>query len=191
MTTTFDPAAYGPRFAALLREERLNALGPGTPNAGVRAELAALNPENAFAPRQVRDPDMALACLAGVWLYHDFLDEAHSISQEIHTPTGSYWHGIMHRREPDPSNAAYWFRRVGSHPVFPALCAEAARLAAADADPAAAFLRTQSAWDPFAFIDLCASCRDETSPRALLCRNVQQREWQLLFDHCYRQGIAP
>ena len=44
---------------------------------------------------------MAACCLCGLWLLHDFLDESHSLSQEITTDTGSYWHGIMHRREPD------------------------------------------------------------------------------------------
>ena len=53
---------------------------------------------------------MAACCLAGVWLLHDYLDESHTISQRIDTPSGSFWHGIMHRREGDFSNAKYWFR---------------------------------------------------------------------------------
>ena len=61
---------------------------------------------------------MALACMAGLWLRHDFLDESHRISQDLENPSGSYWHGIMHRRELDFSNAKYWFRRVGMHRVF-------------------------------------------------------------------------
>lgn len=58
----------------------------------------------------------------GLLLLWDFLDESHAISQTMEgkgTPrTADYWHGIMHRREPDAGNAAYWFRRVGSHPAF-------------------------------------------------------------------------
>src|SRR6187402_2363611 len=106
----FIPDSYGAEFAALLAEPRLAPLGPGTPNRAMQAKLTALTVEKAFAPHRLADRDMARACLAGLWLYHDFLGESHEISQDIHTPTGSYWHGILHRREPDPSNSKYWMR---------------------------------------------------------------------------------
>jgi hypothetical protein len=92
---------YAPAIAALLETKRLPPLGPRAPNEAVRAKLAGLNSTNAFGPTAVRDADMAACCLAGLWLYHDFLDESHRISQDIATPTGSYWHGLLHRREPD------------------------------------------------------------------------------------------
>jgi hypothetical protein len=69
----------------------LPPLGPGRPDPALRPKLEALD-DSAFAPHAVRDRDMVRACLAGLWLYHDFLDESHKISQEIDTPTGSYWH---------------------------------------------------------------------------------------------------
>ncbi len=85
----------------LLTPEQLCPLGPGQPDEAMRGRLATLTPEALLAPHRVHDRDMARCCLAGLWLYHNFLDESHALSQDIATPTGSYWHGLMHRREPD------------------------------------------------------------------------------------------
>jgi hypothetical protein len=86
-------------------------------------------------------------------------------------------------------NAKYWFRRVGDHAVFPSLQTAAAALAER-APPAAAFLASQPAWDPFAFIDLCESSLGGQSPTELLCRQIQQIEWQLLFAFCYERALG-
>jgi hypothetical protein len=186
-----DVTKYGPIIADLLNGRRLPPLGPGTPNDAARERLESLTIETLFAPIPVRDRDMAAACLAGLWLYHDFLDQSHQISQSIHTLTGSYWHGLMHRREPDFDNAKYWFRRVGDHPVFEPLGEAAAALAESSGpDDSTAFLAKQRAWDPFAFVDLCEACRAGRSSAEMLCRRIQQREWELLFDYSYRQATG-
>ena len=191
----FDPHQYGPVFTPLLDVTEPNPLGPGDGKLSMLRELRALSLESAFAPRTIRDRDMARACLAGLWLLHDGLDESHKISQEIETPTGSFWHAIMHRREPDYDNAKYWFRRVGQHGVFEPLHAAARELAtgkidtAAPPDRAADFLRTQAAWDPFRFVDLCAAVAAGRSTSETLCRRIQRREWELLFDYCFAQAV--
>jgi hypothetical protein len=187
--TTLEPTAYAPAIASLLREPWVPPLDSGQPKPAVRAELEALRDENAFAPHTLHDRDMADACRAGLWLYHNFLDESHAVSQELHTPTGSYWHALMHRREPDFSNAAYWFRRVGTHPVYEPLRDAAAELAA-DAPSDADFLRTQTAWNPFAFVDLCSAVLVGRVPCEQLCCQIQKREWELLFDWCYRNAVG-
>src|ERR1041384_5983899 len=51
----------------------------------------------------------------GLYLRFNFLDKSHTVSQGIHSVEGSYWHAIMHRREPDYSNSKYWYRRVPAH----------------------------------------------------------------------------
>jgi hypothetical protein len=99
----FDPAAYSPAVRELLAEPRLASLGPGRPNRAARPLLAALD-DRMFEPHVVRDRDFAAACRAALWLHHNFLDESHTISQGIETAEGSYWHALMHRREPDHAN---------------------------------------------------------------------------------------
>jgi hypothetical protein len=188
---SFDPKAYGPVFEELLEGERLNLLGPGSPNAKAKSALSALAVERAFYPHKIVDLNMAKACLSAIWLRHDYLDESHRISQSIDTPTGSYWHGIMHRREGDFSNSKGWFRKVGEHPVFEPLRAAASNLSSAsNFHESAAFLVNQPKWEPFRFIDLCEACIKGSSPAETLCRQVQKGEWELLFDYCYHQAVG-
>jgi hypothetical protein len=87
-----DLSTCPPAVAALLSEERLPPLGPGRPDPALRPRLEALAGAEAFAPRRVRDRALADACRAGLWLHFDFLDEAHTISQDLPTAEGSYWH---------------------------------------------------------------------------------------------------
>jgi hypothetical protein len=176
--TPFDPSRYPAPLAALWAVERLPDLGPGSPNQSARPALAALRVEEVLPV--IRDREAALGCLSGLWLYHDFLDESHTISQDLPGWIGSYWHGIMHRREPDPGNAKYWFRRVEPNPVFEAIAAGAAGLG----------LRTKGPWDPFGFVDQCERERGTGSDAEMVCRRVQLREMQLLFDDCFRRATG-
>jgi hypothetical protein len=171
--TPFDPGAFPAPLAALWAIPRLPELGPGQPNRSARSALAELRVESLFPT--VRDREAAQGCISGLWLYHDFLDESHTISQDLHGWVGSYWHSIMHRREPDPDNAKYWFRRVPASPVYEALAADAAELGLPG-----------RIWDPFGFVDRCERERGTGSDAEMLCRRVQLREMQLLFDWCCR-----
>lgn len=164
----FNPSAFGSTIENVLREPRLPELGPGTPNEAMRTTLSELTLDTMIP--EFRDHDMAMACLSGLWLYHDFLEQSHHISQDLDTPTGSYWHAIMHRREPDPSNSKYWWRHVGSHPVFGLLEKEF------------------GAWDASAFVDRCEACRGTGSADEMECRRIQLREWQILFEWCFQNA---
>lgn len=188
----FDPSAYGQIAAQLLAEERIPALGPGEPNAAAKPLLEALTVERLFAHARVHDADMANLCRGGLWLYHDYLDQSHTISQSVETSTGAFWHGIMHRREPDYGNAAHWFRRVGEHPIFPSLRELAAEHASSIFGLAAEahWLIDEPTWDPFQFINLCQAVAHRRSAEHGLCRWISLCEWQLLFDYSYRQAVG-
>ena len=187
---SFSSPAYGEAFGRLL-PNRLPELGPGSPNTEVKSQLKAISLEAAFAGRRVTDEAAAQCCLSAIWLAHDFLDESHAISQEVDSLEGSYWHAIMHRREPDYGNAKYWFRRVPEHPIFEPLAESARDLAGkAKLDGPAEFLTSQAKWDVYRFVDLCEAIARGRSPCEMLAREVARVEWQLLFDHCYRQAIG-
>jgi hypothetical protein len=187
----FDPQAYGPVFAPLLIGDRRRPLDAGSPDAAARAALEGLSIESALAHAKLVDGDMAACCMAGVWLLYDFLDESHAISQGIETASGSFWHAIMHRREGDFGNAKYWLRRVGRHPVFESIGQRAAELAAErGAESVVKKLIHEGTWDAPAFVDLCqAAIRDQTA-EGPLCREIQQVEWERLFDFCYASAIG-
>ncbi len=194
----FDPNAYGPVLGPLVDTDRRRALGFGAPDRAALAALDKLSVEKAFAhaqiefgPAQPVDADMGACCVAAVWLVHDFLDESHAISQQVDTPSGSFWHGILHRREGDFANAKYWFRHVGQHEVFEFLGQRAGELAAIRGDTAAVEkLTPEGVWDPYAFVELCQSVVRGGSKHPDLCLDIQQVEWELLFDYCYRAAIG-
>jgi hypothetical protein len=183
------------KWSELAPSDIINPLGPGFPREAFRPRLAALTPESLFAGQKIVDEDAARCCLSALWLFHDFLDESHAISQEIETTDGSYWHGIMHRREPDYGNAKYWFRRVGNHPIFEALATATRELAAPnDRLPhSMTFLKRQKSWDPYHFIDLCETLahRKQVDEAAeFLCRRFARMEWDLLIEHCALQATG-
>ncbi len=185
MVFRFEPGEYGNAVAALILPIREADLGPGRANTNVRQALKSLTLEDLRGSHGVVDVKLAQACVAGLWLYHDFLDESHEISQSLSGSTGSYWHGIMHRREPDAANAKYWFRQVGRHEIFPRLLTAAREIVPDDSQELADVVRAD-AWDPFLFIDRCEAARGVESTLAASCRQVQLLEWQLLFDFCWR-----
>lgn len=181
----FDPRAYGIRAAAVLAGAGEMPLGSGGPEVAARAALTGLSPADLFAPEPVRDPMMAACCVSALWLRRGYLAESHALSQVIPSREGSYWHGAMHRREGDWSNAKYWFRKVGDHPIHAALAVDARVLTEDPRDAVARVLHDQLAWDPFAFVDMCQDAV-EKGTAAGLCRTLQRREWELLFDYCWR-----
>ena len=96
------------QVAHLLAESRVPPLGPGELHPAARPRPQRVRP--AQRPRHGGERPKSGESLrfTGLWLYHDGLDESHAISQELDTAEGSFWHAIMHRREPDASSWKYW-----------------------------------------------------------------------------------
>ena len=178
-------------FEALFATEEPPDLGPA-PRAGVLSEAAvdaAL--DEVFRKCPVRNRQPFLKALVLLW--HDHLEAAHTLAQEMDTADGAFLHGIMHRREPDYSNAAYWFRRVGRHTAFPELGRRAAgRLVGPEAQSLRRELLPRGEWDPFAFIGACErviSLAPSDNQRRLV-RDLQSMELQTLLDYFLDENSA-
>ena len=121
------------------------------------------------------------ALVKGGLLYAlDALPEAHAIFQDASDDTGSYWHGMLHRREGDFDNARYWFRRAGVLPFF----SEAHRSACAHSDT----MTRQSNWDPYLFTGQCEQVRFGDDDLTAEMRALQRVEFDAIFDYCWRQS---
>lgn len=169
---------------ALLATPEPPELGPG-PRKGVQSRQAVdVAIGTALSGAQLTGETRELL-RALVLLWHDHLDEAHRIAQEVDSADGSLVHAVMHRREPDYWNSKYWFRRVGKHPCFGNLASRVASLLKARGEPALLDkLIPQGKWDPFAFVDACeAAAHGGSSKQQSLLREIQQIEFEVLLAH--------
>jgi len=155
------------RFPQSLRDQIESAPMPSIGRGPVYRPLADRIGEDTLASA----PGMPLSPLvrAALWLLAGDLDASHAISQSDESPDGSFWHGVMHRREGDFGNAKYWFRRVGTHPVLRQLAAT-------------------GYGDPMRFVDACERAAKGNVADAAELAGWQWLEWQSLFAHCVREG---
>ena len=162
-------AAIEPVLTVLPPVDAMQRLAPDGP---VSAEASAAVEKAVTAPVLATRPSLQ----AGLWLYVDELDRSHTISQGIDHPTGSFWHGIMHRREPDFPNSHHWFRKAGDH--------EAMRLVTQV--PASAFGASAHSYDAHAFVDEAKAAVEagQAGPELIA---KQQCEWLALFAWCAAQ----
>lgn len=157
-----------------------------TGDAKAKEMLDATPPAGMLAVRPASLEDATLLRSA-LYLWHDYLEESHKLSQGISSSTASFWHAIMHRRQGDFSNSKYWYARCGEHPMFPVLAAQANPVLNPLPLDKSILKLTLNGWNADAFVDLVESVwqnpRDSRYPVAV---SLQQLEWRMLFDHTMR-----
>lgn len=154
----------GSEFISLIEAADLPGLGEEPKNANLKTAL--LNHQESDWPSI--PPSSQTLVLSALWLLAGELDRSHTISQDLPCATGSYLHGIMHRREGDFGNAKYWFRKVGDHPVI----AQLQNDSSIDYD------------DPFGFVDQCSEAFSSNGPAARKCIELQWSELSKLITFC-------
>jgi hypothetical protein len=134
----------------------------------------------------------ALALISGLYLWNGSLDNSHNISQDLENSTGSYLHGILHRIEPDFSNAKYWFRMAGGHPVGELLQQKTLELLREPTSGNEALYRRfmqKMAWHPELLTDMAeaASQTRWIGDEVPLLERIQAMELQLLLEAVLRE----
>uniref|UniRef100_A0A383W348 Uncharacterized protein n=1 Tax=Tetradesmus obliquus TaxID=3088 RepID=A0A383W348_TETOB len=108
----------------------------------------------------------------------------------------AFVHALIHRQEGQCigefgsgfSNANYWYRAAGQHPINAALLKEARKLAAGNAAAEAHVAKHGSSWVPSKFVGLCCEVAERRDPQLLkFCEGVMAAEMRLLLDYCYQQ----
>jgi hypothetical protein len=179
----FDPACYGPDVARILAlDENGKRLQPLCWSEYSNQEAHDLL--NTFAASTLfpKSPEPTGA-MAGLWFYFDGFETAHQLADSRESSNAYYWHAMVHRREGDGGNAAYWFRKTGTHPIYQPLATEAANIIREF--PGAEFRLNK--WNPYAFVLFYERAQQQpgtNQERAAM--HIQRAEWQLLFDHCAR-----
>ena len=165
-------------------------------NSELTDTLEATSLDEFFEGESLKNTTFGEAIKSGLLLWNDALDASHTISQGLTNQTGSYWHGIMHRREPDYPNSKYWFGRVGTHPIFPELRECTLKLFKETSNPSDTLteigqtLAAQENWDSYQFIDWCQTAEgDSDSDVTRFLQQVQAEEIKLLLAYSYRNAV--
>jgi len=157
-------------------------LGPG-PRPGVQSEEELKGKLQVFFAGGKLPVQKQQLVRALVFLWHDHLESAHVIAQDVDTADGAFVHAIMHRREPDYGNAKYWFRRVGKHPVFGELASGVCSILEQRGNrELRQLLVPDSEWEPFAFVDACERAARKATQEEALLREIQRIETETLLD---------
>ncbi len=121
---------------------------------------------------------------AGLFYYHNALDDSHKEAAKGDGDLAAYWHGMVHRREGDFDNARYWMRRAGEQPVFQEMHGRAAAENAPN-------MGRQSNWDPFLFTHLCEQYKYGAHEYKKEIGALQRVEFAVMFDYVWRKCVTP
>jgi hypothetical protein len=128
----------------------------------------------------IGDPKAFKLVRGGLLYALDDLDGCHQFFQDETSDLGSYWHGMMHRREGDFDNARYWFRRAGAIPVFSELHHATAQFSSD--------MSRQMNWDPYLFTHQCEQARFGAEDEGKELVRLQRAEFEVVFDYSWRQA---
>ncbi len=166
----------------LLNPDLLGKLTPSEPLSwDLPVKIRDASDEVLSGGKEITDKAQFALVRGGLLYAVDALDAAHRIFQDEPGDLGSYWHGMMHRREGDFDNARYWFRRAGGLAVFEKMHEAAANLSAT--------MARQANWDAYLLTGMCEQVKFGDVEATGECVELQRVEFQEMFTYCWRRSV--
>jgi hypothetical protein len=166
----------------LMNPDLLGKLTPSEPLAwDLTARIRDASDETLSGGREVVDGKMFALVRGALLNAVDALDAAHRIFQDDPSDLGSYWHGVMHRREGDFDNARYWFRRAGKQPIFAKMHEAGSQISAT--------MAKQVTWDAYLLTGMCEQAKFGDTDAVAECLRLQRVEFDQLLAYCWRKSF--
>jgi hypothetical protein len=167
----------------LARSELLSRLQPKEPLFwALSDQFRSMDDATLAGGKAIKDPAQFTLVRGAILYALDELDAAHQIFQEDHSELGSYWHGMMHRREGDFDNARYWFRRAGRLTLFHAMHAASRGVSST--------MSRQETWDPYLLTGECEQVRFGAHELTQECQRLLRVEFDVLLAYSWEKGVG-
>ena len=175
--------AYSDFIDRLLRNpDLLKKLTPTEPvDWEAPGKIRDASDETLSGGKEIVDPKMFALVRGALLNAVDAIDAAHRIFQDDSSDLGSYWHGVIHRREGDFDNARYWFRRAGRLLISDRLHAAAAQMSPN--------MAKQSSWDAYLLTGLCEQAKFGDTEAVPECLRLQRVEFDVLLSYCWTKSV--
>jgi len=133
---------------------------------------------------------------AMLYLFSGWRGECDMFAQASPVRERAYLTALSLRQAGRPHEAKEALQQFETHPIYPSLAAFAIKAIGPGTDQALVrfkqIVELGEAWEPFAFIDLYEQARAGklTSAPTTTVREIQCREFELLFTHCYEAATG-
>ena len=192
-----DPSLLAPEVTYILMQRGANVppvQWQERPSEAARRHLAGLDDAKLLNCESPANQEMTAAVRAMLYLWNGWIEECNVTASTAGEKERAYLAGLCQRHLGQPAQAKEQFRAIERHAVYEPL-ARIAVQAIRDAEPIAdkrigrfkEIMEMDPVWEPYAFVDLYELARANTLDRIghELVRNLQCREWETLFAHCY------
>lgn len=149
-----------------------------------------------FKTENLPDESMCAAVRAMLYLLSGWRGECDMYAQASPEKERAYLAALSFRQAGEPHKAKEVLQQFETHPIYPSLAAFAIKAIGPGADRTLMrfkqIIELGEAWEPFAFVDLYEQARvgKLSSPPITTIREIQCREFELLFTHCYEAATG-